>query len=64
MFRGQGTGGSGGVGPPLELEIYIVEISKIRKIIFFISIGPPLGKNRSLAPEHVSNSFCLDKNDM
>ena len=45
-------GGSGGVGPPLELEIYIVKISKIRKIYFFLSIGPPLGKNRSLAPEH------------
>ena len=28
-------GGSGGVRPPLELEIYIVEISKIRKIYFF-----------------------------
>ena len=45
-------GGSGGVGPPLELEIYIVKISKIRKIIFLISIGPPLGKNRSLAPDN------------
>ena len=28
-------GGSGGVGPPLELEIYIVKISKIRKIYIF-----------------------------
>ena len=35
---------------PLELEIYIVKISKIRKKFFFLSIGPPLGKNRSLAP--------------
>ena len=43
-------GGSGGVRPPLELEIYIVKISKIRKIYFFLSIGPPLGKNCSLAP--------------
>ena len=28
-------GGSGGVRPPLELEIYIVKISKICKIYFF-----------------------------
>ena len=46
-------GGSEGVRPPLELEIYIVKILKIRKIIIFISIGPPIGKNRSLAPAHV-----------
>ena len=44
IIRGQGTGGVWGVGPPLELVIYIVKILKIRKIIFFISIGPPLGK--------------------
>ena len=29
---------------------YIVKISKIHKIYFFLSIGPSLGKNRSLAP--------------
>ena len=45
-------GGSGGVGPPLELEIYLVKFLKIRKKNFFFSIGPPLGKNRSLAPDH------------
>ena len=45
-------GGSGGVGPPLELEINVVKISKSRKKNFFLSIGPPLGKNRSLAPVH------------
>ena len=46
-------GGSGGVGPPLELEIYVVKISKSRKKNFFLSIGPPLGKNRSLAPDYI-----------
>ena len=46
-------GGLGGVRPPLELENYIVKISKIRKIYFFLSIGPPLGKNRSLAPAYI-----------
>ena len=34
----------------LKLEIYIAKISKLRKIFFFLSIGPPLGKNCSLAP--------------
>ena len=46
-------GGSGGVGPPLKLEIYLVKFLKIRKKNFFFSIGPPLGKNRSPAPENV-----------
>ena len=50
-------GGSEGVRPPLELEIYIVKISKIRKIYFFLSIGPPLGKNRSLAPGYTLPVF-------
>ena len=50
IISGQVTGGGGG----LELEIYIVKISKIRQIFFFLSNGPPyLGKNRSLAPEDV-----------
>ena len=48
-----GTGGSGGVGPRLELEIYLVKFLKIRKKNFFFSIGPPLGKNRSPAPGHL-----------
>ena len=43
-------GGSGGVGPPLELEIYLVKFLKIRKKKLFFSMGPPLGKNRSSAP--------------
>ena len=42
----------GGRIPPLELQIYRVKISKIRKINFFLSIGPPLGKNRSPVPVH------------
>ena len=51
--QGRGNrGGSGGVGPPLELEIYLVKFLKIRKKKFFFSIGPPLGKNRSPAPEY------------
>ena len=47
---GGGTGGSGGVGPRLELEIYLVKFLKINKKKFLFSIGPPLGKNRSPAP--------------
>ena len=44
--------------PPLEFEIYVVKISKIRKFNYFFSIGPPLGKNCSLAPVHtIWNSF-------
>ena len=43
-------GGSGGVGPPLEFEIYLVNFLKNRKKKGFFSIGPPLGKNRSSAP--------------
>ena len=47
-----------GVGPLLELEVYVVKISKIRKFNYFFSIGPPLGKNCSLAPVHtIWNSF-------
>ena len=49
---GGGTGGSGGVGPRLELEIYLVKFLKIRKKKIFFSIGHPLGKNRSPAPGH------------
>ena len=43
-------GGSGGVGPPLEFEIYLVNFLKNCKKRGFFSIGPPLGKNRSSAP--------------
>ena len=46
-------GGPGGPGPPLELGIYRVKILKIRKISFFLLIGPPLGKNRSPAPDNI-----------
>ena len=35
MGRGQGTGGGLGGPTPLELEIYIEKISKIRKIYIF-----------------------------
>ena len=49
--------GPGGVGPPLELEIYLVKFLKIRKKNFFFSIGPPLGKNRSLAPGNTIRNF-------
>ena len=45
-------GGSGGVGPPLEFEIYLVNFLKNRKKKGFFSIGPPLGKNRSSAPDY------------
>ena len=31
ILRGGGTGGSGGVGPPLEFEIYLVNFLKNRK---------------------------------
>ena len=38
-------GGWGGKGQaPLELGIYIVKISKIRMISFFLLFGPPLGR--------------------
>ena len=46
-------GGSGGVGPPLEFEIYLVNFLKNRKKKGFFSIGPPLGKNRSSAPVYM-----------
>ena len=46
-------GGTEGVGPPLELEIYLVKFLKIWKKNFFFSSGPPLGKNRSSAPVHI-----------
>ena len=52
ILRGGGTGGVRGGRTPLELEIYLVKFLKIRKKIFFLSIGPPLGKNRSPAPEY------------
>ena len=45
-------GGSGGVGPPLEFEIYLVNFLKNREKKGFFSIRPPLGKNRSSAPAH------------
>ena len=41
ILRGGGTGGVRGVGPPLELEIYLVKFLKIRKKIISFSIGPP-----------------------
>ena len=53
--QGPGPGGGGGVGggrTPPRIRDLLVKILKIRKIIFFISIGPPLGKNRSLAPDY------------
>ena len=34
-------GGTGGVGPPLELDIYLLKFLKNRKKKFFFSIGPP-----------------------
>ena len=43
-------GGPGGPGPPLKLRFYRVKIFKMRKISFFILVGPPLGKNRSQGP--------------
>ena len=52
ISRSGGTGGVRGVGPPLELEIYLVKFLKIRKKEIFFSIRPPLGKNRSPAPAH------------
>ena len=45
-------GGSGGVGPPLEFDIYLVNFLKNREKKGFFSIGPPLGKNRSSAPDY------------
>ena len=48
-------GGSGGVGPPLEFEIYLVNFLKNCKKRGFFSIGPPLGKNRSSAPAYNYN---------
>lgn len=48
-------GGSGGVGPPLEFEIYLVKFLKNCKKKGFFSIGPPLGKNRSSAPVNTLN---------
>ena len=50
-------GGSGGVGPPLEFEIYLVNFLKNRKKKGFFSIGPPLGKNRSSAPVYVHIAY-------
>ena len=49
MLRGGGTGGVRGGRTPLEFEIYLVIFLKNRKKRGFFSIGPPLGKNRSLA---------------
>ena len=52
-YTGAGEpGGSGGVGPPLEFEIYLVNFLKNREKKGFFSIGPPLGKNRSSAPAY------------
>ena len=45
-------GGPGGPGPPLEIRFYRVKIFKIGKISFFVLLGPPLGKNRSQAPDY------------
>ena len=52
IYRG---GGTGGVGPPLELEIYLVKFLKIRKKKFFLVSDPP-GKNRS--PAHGYDHKC------
>ena len=48
--RAGGPGGVWGGRTPLELQIYRIKFLKIGKIIFFPSIGPPLGKNRSPVP--------------
>ena len=41
-YTGAGEpGGSGGVGPPLELEIYLIKILEIRKKKFFLVSDPP-----------------------
>ena len=53
-------GGPGGAGPPLESRIYRVKFLKIIKISFFLLVGPPLSKNRSLAPgNHTNFQFSL-----
>ena len=40
--QGRGNrGGPGGVGPPLELEIYLVKFLKIRKKEIFLVSDPP-----------------------
>ena len=44
-YSGAGDPGGSGVGPLLELEVYVVKISKIRKFNYFFSIGPPMAKN-------------------
>ena len=48
--RGRGPRGPGGHGPPLKLEIYLVKFLEKEKFSFFLLLGPPLEKNRSLAP--------------
>ena len=48
--RGGGPRGARGAQAPLELGIYRVKFLKIRKISFFLLIGPPLGKIHSSAP--------------
>ena len=50
-------GGSGGVGPPLEFEIYLVNFLKNWEKKGFFRIGPPLGKNRSSAPANTFPRF-------
>ena len=46
-------GGSGGVGPLLELEIYLVKFLEKEKFSFFFLLGPPLEKDRFSAPEYL-----------
>ena len=46
IYRG---GGTGGVGPPLELEIYLVNFFENSQKIFLLVLDP-LDKNRSSAP--------------
>ena len=44
-------GGSGGSDPPRIRDLYSKNFENLQKK-FFLSIGPPLGKNRSLAPAY------------
>ena len=53
MNRGQGTGGVwGGRTPPGIRDLYSKNFENSQKKNF-LSIRPPLGKYRSLAPDHV-----------
>ena len=51
ITRGRGPRGP---GPPLKLEIYIVNFLEKDRISFFFLLGPPLEKNRSSAPDYTA----------